>query len=279
MFVRAYIHTHNNDTQKCSLLQFIGIVSVLFIICSISAFCLKTDANFRVPVIQNVTIHLPNNRTDWSLDKVATNPHENFQLIETVCNIWFTFELLMRFISCPSKSAFVKSILNIIDFTATLSFYIDLLLPSILQSTNQLALTASQQMQITNTDILEFFSIIRIMRLFKLTRHSSGLKILVQTFKASASELMLLVYFLVLGIVIFASLVYYAERIQSNPDNDFKSIPLGLWWALVTMTTVGYGDLIPKTYLGKSTPLASFSSCRSIGTAIHYELELVVFFC
>ena len=155
----------------------------------------------------------------------------------------------MRFISCPSKMAFARSIVNVIDFTATLSFYIDLLLPSILQSTSQLS-TASQ-MQTTNTDILEFFSIIRIMRLFKLTRHSAGLKILVQTFKASAGELMLLVFFLLLGIVIFASLIYYAERIQTNPDNDFNSIPLGLWWALVTMTTVGYGDLIPKTYLGE----------------------------
>ena len=60
----------------------------------------------------------------------------------------------------------------------------------------------------------------------------------------------LLVFFLVLGIVIFASLVYYAERIQANPHNDFNSIPLGLWWALVTMTTVGYGDMAPKTYVG-----------------------------
>ena len=103
---------------------------------------------------------------------------------------------------------------------------------------------------IKNADVFEFFSIIRILRLFKLTRHSSGLKILLQTFRASAKELMLLVFFLVLGIVIFASLVYYAERIQVNPTNDFSSIPLGLWWALVTMTTVGYGDMVPKTYLG-----------------------------
>lgn len=229
----------------------IGIVSVFFICLSILSFCLKTDPNMRVPVIQNVTVRLPNNRTDWSLDKVATNPHEAFQIIETICNIWFTFELLMRFISCPSKLAFAKSIVNIIDFTATLSFYIDLLLPSILQSTSQLSPFQQHTMQSANTDILEFFSIIRIMRLFKLTRHSAGLKILVQTFKASAGELMLLVFFLLLGIVIFASLIYYAERIQTNPDNDFNSIPLGLWWALVTMTTVGYGDLIPKTYLGK----------------------------
>lgn len=103
---------------------------------------------------------------------------------------------------------------------------------------------------IENADILDFFSIIRILRLFKLTRHSRGLKILVHTFKASAKELFLLVFFLVLGIVIFASLVYYAERLQTNPHNDFKSIPEGLWWAIVTMTTVGYGDMVPRTYAG-----------------------------
>ncbi len=102
----------------------------------------------------------------------------------------------------------------------------------------------------TNTDLFEFFSITRIFRLFKLTRHYGGLKILIHTFTASMRELMLLIFFLVLFIVIFASLIYYAERLQKNPDNDFTSIPLGLWWSIVTMTTVGYGDMVPKTYIG-----------------------------
>ena len=91
--------------------------------------------------------------------------------------------------------------MNIIDYVATLSFFIDLVLQELATD-------------MENADVLEFFSIIRILRLFKLTRHSSGLKILIQTFRASAKELMLLIFFLVLGIVIFASLVYYAERIQ-----------------------------------------------------------------
>lgn len=155
---------------------------------------------------------------------------------------------------------FAKSPVNIIDFVATLSFYTDTMLQSTLAH------------RFDNTEILEFFSIIRILRLFKLTRHSPGLKILIHTFKASAKELTLLVFFLVLGIVVFASLVYYAERLQvtvtslrrsnivlisdsrrvpqANPQNDFKSIPEGLWWAIVTMTTVGYGDMAPKTYMG-----------------------------
>lgn len=140
----------------------------------------------------------------------------------------------VRFVVSPSKCDFVLAPVNIIDFVATLSFYLDFLLNYIQQ----------------DHDILEFFSIIRIMRLFKLTRHSPGLKILIHTFKASAHELMLLIFFLIIGIVISAALVYYAERIQYNPDNDFTSIPVGLWWAIVTMTTVGYGDMTPKTYLG-----------------------------
>ena len=83
--------------------------------------------------------------------------------------------------------------MNVIDFVATISFYTDLILQHLVS-------------HIKNADVFEFFSIIRILRLFKLTRHSSGLKILLQTFRASAKELMLLVFFLVLGIVIFASL-------------------------------------------------------------------------
>ncbi|XP_054167765.1 potassium voltage-gated channel protein Shaw-like [Oppia nitens] len=191
----------------------------------------------RVPNIQNRTVYTHLNTTTWTLDKYKTDAHKAFYYIESICNAWFSFEIAMRFVVSPSKLDFVRDMINIIDFIATMSFYSDMLLQR---------LTAD----IENADILDFFSIIRILRLFKLTRHSRGLKILVHTFKASAKELFLLVFFLVLGIVIFASLVYYAERLQANPRNDFKSIPEGLWWAMITMTTVGYGDMVPRTYAG-----------------------------
>lgn len=109
---------------------------------------------------------------------------------------------LLIFQVSPNIVQFIKSPVNIIDLVATLSFYTD----TIFQS--------SIARHIDDSDILEFFSIIRILRLFKLTRHSPGLKILVHTFKASAKELTLLVFFLVLGIVFFASLIYYAEKLQ-----------------------------------------------------------------
>ncbi|KAF0309415.1 Potassium voltage-gated channel protein Shaw [Amphibalanus amphitrite] len=235
--VAGSLRRQSRALSRAKQSSIVGIISVFFICISIVSFCLKTHPDMRVPCIKNVTVQTAFNGTAWTLDKFKTNPHDAFFYIECVCNAWFTFEILVRFVASPNKKAFVTSSVNIIDYIATLSFYIDLMLQKFAED-------------VENADILEFFSIIRIMRLFKLTRHSSGLKILMQTFRASAKELTLLVFFLVLGIVIFASLVYYAERIQVNPHNNFNSIPLGLWWALVTMTTVGYGDMVPKTYVG-----------------------------
>lgn len=116
--------------------------------------------------------------------------------------------IFIRFVSyfqvAPNLFTFLKSPVNIIDLAATLSFYTDV----------------CQRMG-EQTGLLEAFSIVRILRLFKLTRHSPGLRILIHTFKASARELTLLVFFLVLGIVVFASLVYYAEKLQVSQLKTF----------------------------------------------------------
>lgn len=226
-----------DEPYSSAAAKIVAVLSVFFICISILSFCLKTHPNMRVPMIVNRTVSYPPNITAWTLDKTKTEAHKAFFYIESVCNAWFSFEITVRFIVSPNKLDFIRAPINIIDFIATMSFYSDMLLQRLASG-------------LENADILDFFSIIRIFRLFKLTRHSRGLKILIHTFKASAKELFLLVFFLVLGIVIFASLVYYAERLQANPNNDFTSIPEGLWWAIVTMTTVGYGDMVPRTYAG-----------------------------
>ena len=251
----------------------VAVISVFFLICAILAFCLKTHPGLRVLDVEGVA--LLNQSSASSLDSDLQNasraanivtsttpappaeptakpffkyrtesiganqgntkPHPAFLIVETICNIWFTIEILIRFFSCPSKVDYFRAPVNIIDLTATLTFYIDICLTTWFGATSD----------------LEFFSIIRIMRLFKLTQHSQGLKILLYTFRASAKELMLLVFFLLLGIVVFASLIYYAERMEDNPDNQFHSIPLGLWYAVATMTTIGYGDITPHTWTGR----------------------------
>ncbi|XP_076457248.1 potassium voltage-gated channel protein Shaw-like isoform X3 [Babylonia areolata] len=223
-----------DEPYSSTAAKIIAVISVFFITISILSFCLKTHPDMRVPVLVNTTDTLEDGTVAWRLVKKETEPHDAFFYIECASNAWFTFEIIIRFVVAPSKLHFMKAPVNIIDVVATLSFYLDFMLTKLKRE----------------SDMLEFFSIIRIMRLCKLTRHSAGLKILIHTFKASAKELILLIFFLVLGIVIFAALIYYAERIQYNPENDFESIPTGLWWAIVTMTTVGYGDMAPKTYVG-----------------------------
>uniref|UniRef100_A0A1I8FZI1 Ion_trans domain-containing protein n=1 Tax=Macrostomum lignano TaxID=282301 RepID=A0A1I8FZI1_9PLAT len=197
--------------------KIVAVVSVFFIVISILSFCLKTFPGLRVPIISNETVVLNTvGNLSYAFYKQRSEPHEAFFYIECICNSWFTFEIITRFFVTPNKLEFLKSPVNIIDFIATLSFYMDLALNS--------ALNADE----ASYEVLEFFSIIRIMRLFKLTRHIAGLKILIHTFKASAKELLLLVFFLIVFIVVFAALIYYAERIQYNPENSFDSIPIGL---------------------------------------------------
>ncbi|VDO48721.1 unnamed protein product [Schistosoma margrebowiei] len=176
-----------------------------------------------------------------------------FIYIECLCNIWFTIELIIRFTVTINHKEFVKNLINLIDIAALFSFYIQVILLHHHHNYGNSgggSTGGDNDDNVTFVSIIEFFSILRVMRLFKLTRHISGLKILILTFKASAKEFSLLIFFLAVFIVLFAALIYYAERLSTNPHNDFTSIPIGLWWAIVTMTTVGYGDMVPRSYAG-----------------------------
>lgn len=176
--------------------------------------------------------------------KVETEPILTY--IEGVCVLWFTLEFLVRIICCPDKLLFVKNLLNIIDFVAILPFYLEVGLSGLSSKAAR--------------DVLGFLRVVRfvrILRIFKLTRHFVGLRVLGHTLRASTNEFLLLIIFLALGVLIFATMIYYAERIgaktsdpRGSDQTHFKNIPIGFWWAVVTMTTLGYGDMYPKTWSG-----------------------------
>lgn len=90
---------------------------------------------------------------------------------------------------------------------------------------------------------------LRIIRIFKLARHSTGLQALGNTMKANYRELGLLFLLLGMGAIMFASLIFVFEK--EDADTTFHTMLDAYWWAIITMTTVGYGDVSPITGFGK----------------------------
>uniref|UniRef100_A0A4W3IS99 Potassium voltage-gated channel subfamily A member 2-like n=1 Tax=Callorhinchus milii TaxID=7868 RepID=A0A4W3IS99_CALMI len=217
----------------------IAIVSVLVILISIVIFCLETLPEFRE---DQTRLHMSETAANGTQLVARDNPFTDpFFITETLCIMWFSFELLVRFFSSPSKPGFFKNIMNIIDIVAIIPYFITLF--------TELVHHQSNGQQAMSLAILRVIRLVRVFRIFKLSRHSKGLQILGKTLQASLRELGLLMFFLFIGVILFSSAVYFAE--SDDPDSSFNSIPEAFWWAVVTMTTVGYGDMYPVTIGGK----------------------------
>ena len=241
-----------------SLLQGYAVASFLFVLASITGFCVET-----LPGIHECVPHeaLATNTTDNVTDTdncgafmsskgSATIKKPNLALVylDYICTAFFTTELIVRIIFAPNKINFFRNIMNIIDILALLPLYVQIML----DITDQNQCLKNQQAVVETIFILR---IIRIFRIFHLVKHYKALKILVHAIKASVQELLMLAIFLFIAMLVLSTLIFYAERRdgETHADNQtdlIDTIPLGLWWSIITMTTVGYGDVHPTTAFG-----------------------------
>lgn len=212
--LQAYLWTILEYPDSSSLARIFSMFSLLIIIMSIVSFCWETIPEYRGPNLppeKQLTVDILND-------------------IEIFCIAYFTFEILIRFICAPQKCAFIKDFLNIIDLVSVLPFYITQIF------------TISGNVSIY---FLRAVRLVRVFRVFKLSRHSNEMKILGIAVKDSGRELGVLLFFILLAVLLFSSAIYYAE--DGAEDTKLTSIPGAFWWSVVTMTTVGYGDVFPTT--------------------------------
>lgn len=157
-------------------------------------------------------------------------------ILEWIITILFTIEYVLRLIAVKQPARYARSFYGIIDLLAILPTYLSLILP---QSRFLLVIRALRLM--------------RAFRVFELSHFVSEGVNIVQALKASAQRILVFLVFMILLAVIMGAMIYVVE----HPFNDkFSSIPQSVYWAIVTITTVGYGDIAPVTPLGKL--LASF---------------------
>ncbi|KAL4226558.1 Potassium voltage-gated channel subfamily A member 2 [Mactra antiquata] len=212
----------------------IAIISVAFILTSVATFCIETLPQFKNRDCTNVTRYDENG----DLETVRVfNYSDPLFIIESSCILWFVLELTVRFIVCPSSLKFVKDIINWIDVVSIAPYFIFMIM-FFLNNTCQ-----------NNSKFLAVLRVLRVARVFKLSRFSDGLKILAKTMQVSLRELSMFLLFLAIAVVIFAGAIYYAEA--QREDSYFTSIPDAFWWAIISMTTVGYGDVYPVGEFGK----------------------------
>ncbi|XP_065126685.1 delayed-rectifier potassium channel regulatory subunit KCNS2-like [Paramisgurnus dabryanus] len=200
----------------------ISVFSILVVLSSIATMCMNSMSEFTF------------------LDSDG-RPREDprFEAVEHFGIAWFTFELAARFAVAPDLLHFFRHPLNLIDLVSILPFYLTLIINLVAESSPAL---------VNLGRMAQVLRLMRVFRILKLARHSTGLRSLGATLKNSYREIGLLLLYLAVGVSFFSVMAYTAEK----EDNEgLSTIPASWWWATVSMTTVGYGDVVPASVAGK----------------------------
>ena len=248
--LRTWIFLDDPDSSPLAYLTSMLILGL--IVMSSVTFCLETMSSFEAPEHKDA-----------------------FWIIECICIAAFTMEYGLKLMCCPDVKKFVVQPLNLVDLISILPFYIELAMSSADGGSSRIFRTVR---------------LVRVFRVIKLGSRSGKLQVVTRTMQESLDMLAMMFFLLALTVLVFATLVYFAERGDeyaaegifarkvdvvctdlalstsgsdiTNEDGSlvngcervaspYKSIPDSFWWTMVTLMTVGYGDEVPVTGPGR----------------------------
>lgn len=218
--------------------KMLAVLSQVFIVVSLAGSCLKTVESLQTKHVREAKNYQQHNTSAYPETKTAGSSRlqeDEWFSFDLVCYSWFTLECGVRLLASPNKGEYFKLLPNCADFGTILVFYLELIVKMSWSSARTLV------------RLLETLAVIRIL---KLLRYWEGMKILVLTVVSGVRDLGLLVTFATTVVILGSSAVFFVE-LNENEDSDFESIPDAFWWAIITICTVGYGDKVPATTMGK----------------------------
>lgn len=191
------------------------------------AFDIVLIAAIAMSVMTVILESVPEIRTQWGPYLFAS---------EWIFTILFTLEFCLRLISIRKPTKYVFSMLGVIDVLSILPAYLSLLIPG------------AQAFL-----VIRILRLLRLFRVFKMSRYVDESRFLLTSLRASRPKITVFLFTVLTIVVIVGAMMHL---IEGRTNEHFNSIPRGIYWAIVTVTTVGFGDYVPKSVAGQT--LASF---------------------
>ncbi|XP_062997924.1 potassium voltage-gated channel subfamily C member 1-like [Elgaria multicarinata webbii] len=253
--------------KPCSSLhaKCLAAVSLLFNIGISILFIAKTHEQIHYIPVHHSTSELYNETTYHH--EVEFSFYKRFLYLlhlELFCVIWFMFEFSSRFTFCPDKKKFLRNPLNVADLISLFPVYIELFSTGHPKANHSL---------ICWLGLFRVLYFLKLLKILKLVETPLMFRVLSYTLRSILREIVILLMVFAFEILFFGTICYYAEFIGEHAETYFNDITYSFWWAVVTLTTVGYGDMYPISAFSKV-----IAACTAVCGVLTIIIPIPIFF-